>query len=433
MLSIHQRSGGLCMLPVALFVCAAGCSVGYNRVLFITKTNVGLEASSKPPAFGIDIDRVEGVIAPQFEKGKKLPVLASFKLGSDGIFAPSLGSAFATGDAASTLAALYDSATPAATWETRVKLVRDSKPVYPASSTLELDKKPTTPTYAWDIEDALVAPVFFGTDTSLGLKVSWSDMSGGFPDSFKLGYNRKELAVAPVTMREVKDSNNPATKYEVNIASLLATLDFKFDPSAGPGQAKTTYVQYFATGEAATLLSLQRDVRQAMLYRLDPNQKASAALFAESQPEEVKEIAYAVMRQLFSALQERSKDGDAEATTLVRRLNAVTPSDLRIDFTAYELGEPAEERKRSLTAKEPVELSDSEPFQRLLDYESKLTESLKSLTEGLRLTNDELVLPENVAREKYETDRQEMEKKQARVRALLSDPALADAVRYFIK
>ena len=68
----------LCFLCGVLSI-LAGCGIGYNRTLFITKTNVGFEASAEPPTFELDISRLEGTVGPQFENGKKLPVMASFK------------------------------------------------------------------------------------------------------------------------------------------------------------------------------------------------------------------------------------------------------------------------------------------------------------------------------------------------------------------
>ena len=64
----------LCFLCGVLSI-FAGCGIGYNRTLFITKTNVGFEASAEPPTFELDISRLEGTVGPQFENGKKLPVM----------------------------------------------------------------------------------------------------------------------------------------------------------------------------------------------------------------------------------------------------------------------------------------------------------------------------------------------------------------------
>ena len=64
----------------------------------------------------------------------------------------------------------------------------------------------------------------------------------------------------------------------MNAASLLATVDSGVTFPKGIG-ADTHYLQYFATGDAATLLALQQDVRKAMLVRLDPNQDKYGSLF----------------------------------------------------------------------------------------------------------------------------------------------------------
>jgi hypothetical protein len=82
---------------------AFGCSTGYNRMLFITKTNVGLDIDTKPPTAELSIARREGVIAPSFEEGKALPVLASFRY-EGGWLDPNISATFAGGKAAVILA-----------------------------------------------------------------------------------------------------------------------------------------------------------------------------------------------------------------------------------------------------------------------------------------------------------------------------------------
>ena len=83
-------------LIVLVMLCAvpSGCALGYDRMLLITKTNVGLDIDSKPPTAEISIARREGVIAPSFEEGKALPVLASFRF-EGGWFSPRISATFA--------------------------------------------------------------------------------------------------------------------------------------------------------------------------------------------------------------------------------------------------------------------------------------------------------------------------------------------------
>ena len=123
----------------------AGCGVGYTRQLLVTKTNFGVEWDTKPPTLQIDMDRMEGSIGPQFEKGKKMPTLTSFRFSNGSIFRPWAGSTFATGDAAVALAALYDDPKPAGDWESRMNSVKEGANGEPPiiDSSLPLDAEPT--------------------------------------------------------------------------------------------------------------------------------------------------------------------------------------------------------------------------------------------------------------------------------------------------
>lgn len=320
--------GFLCgVLPIL-----AGCGIGYNRTLFITKTNVGFEASAEPPTFELDISRLEGTVGPQFENGKKLPVMASFKFSNRGAFSPAIGSTFATGDAATTMAALYGAKTPGSGWEDRADMVFERKSrTLSTKSTLTLNAEPTAMSWLPSWLDWLrpkfqkndVRSVFFGTDTSLGLKVAWSGMTGGFPDSAKLGYNRTEIALVPIAI-EVKSVEDPpnsgklVSKFDMNMASLMATVDSGVSGitnSDGTPKLDSQHLQYFATGAAATLLSLQQDVRAAMLARLDPNKEHFSKQFGQllKKEGEVSLRAEIVMVHIYKGLESLKSDGDQKA------------------------------------------------------------------------------------------------------------------------
>ena len=282
------------LLGCTITFATSGCGVGYTHTLFITKTNIGFEASTTPPTLELDIARVEGTVGPQFENGKKLPVLASFKFNSNWAFSPHVGSTFATGDAATTLAALYDNTTPDADWISRVERVTGKREL-PSASTLKLNNEPHIERslldwLSWlsllfpkpDFQRQDVRPVFFGTDTTLGIKIAWSGMTGQYPDSAKLGYNRKELALVPITYEK---TSSDSLSHHLKMSSLLATIDtgvIESPKNTGGPSLPYKHVQYFATGDAATLLALQRDVRLAMLARLDPNAEMRKNQFLSS-------------------------------------------------------------------------------------------------------------------------------------------------------
>ncbi len=379
---------------IVIMANVGGCGIGYNRVLFGTKTNVGFEVDTKPPVIQLNIARTEGVIAPQFENGKKLPVLASFRFKNSDSFSPNIGSAFATGDAALTLAALYNEGTPPGNWQSRFDLVRDE-----IDSSLKLDNPPSIQDNAAMLfaekgsdgeyfQKTDVRPVFFGTDTSLGLKIGWSG-AGAFPDSAKLGFNRKELAWVPVSMREkIVDGK---TKYHVKTSSLLATIDSAISqPTLVDGAPKMDiqYVQYFATGEAATLLALQQDVRQAMLVRLDPNQEKFAAL-ADADPV-AGVFQTAVLSAVWSTLNEMALADDARAVELMDNLDtlaSIVPATY--EFAPYALSEINELRVRD--GPDDFALGDTvigSGFVKLEEYLGQLVSSRRDLNGALEEVED---------------------------------------------
>lgn len=264
-----------CMRGTALmaFVLIQGCAIGYNSVLFATRSNMGVDADTAPPNFEVAISRQEGVIEPTFEGGQTLPVMASFssKATSIGNFFWGVGSTFSTGEAAFTMSHLYNDPTPADTTKIPYERVTLSKdPVTKLPFGVNVDY----------LEAGDVKPVLFGTDTIFGLKVKWSGQTAQYPSSVNIGFKRKEAALAPVALgpNRIQDPNNPNNAInkprEVDIPSLLATIDTDV---AVPGtKAELTYLQYFATGTAASNLARQHAVREAMLKRADPGQDLQA-------------------------------------------------------------------------------------------------------------------------------------------------------------
>lgn len=238
-----------------------GCAVGYNTTLFMTKSNIGIDADTKPPTLELSIARREGVIAPSFEGGQTPPVMASFRARSNPFARFFLGvqSTFAGGDAAVALSKGPGGAS--ATHE----------------SALCLSQKPARRTFMGvDVsipEPGTVEPFFFATDTTLGLKVAWSGTTGQFPDTIRLGFNRKEFAWAPVFGTGTVQCKVPGTTidgtYAVWVPPFVAVLDNDVQ-SGGPSDTGVRWLQYFATGAAATTLANQDEVRRVMMDRMDP-------------------------------------------------------------------------------------------------------------------------------------------------------------------
>ncbi|MCP4263316.1 MAG: hypothetical protein GY774_38285 [Planctomycetes bacterium] len=249
-----------------IIVAIMGCGIGYNKTLFFTKTNVGLDADSRPPTLEVTISRREGVIAPTFEDGNTPPVLASFSVDVNGVAAlfAGISSTFAGGDAAVTMAKLYDDSDEDV----------ESRKYKPScfDSSIKLSEEPKYSDWFGNVDQSRkllkkgeIEPFIFGTDTSFGLKVAWSGVTAQVPDTVKLGFNRKEFALAPVTLTPIPNT----TDSKVRMPSFLATID----NSTRLGQMSETkiqHLQYFATGKAADLMARRYAVRKAMISRLDP-------------------------------------------------------------------------------------------------------------------------------------------------------------------
>lgn len=270
---------GVSQLALTLLAatCAAtllsGCA-GYNHVLFMTKSNAGLDIDASPPTAEINISRKEVVVAPNFEGGQTPPVAASFgsqlgnAKGAPGRFFFGADQTFSGGDAALTLAQCYN---------------LETGDCSAADATLTLGTEPDNANPGNPLQNFVkglqkpgqVKPFIFGTDTQFGLKVAWNGAGGVYPETLKLGYNRKEFALAPVTVSN-KATNQSVT---VKIPSFLATVNAdaeagmtKQDGGGVAGTQNAKWMQYFATGKAATSLATHLEVREAMLKRMDPAQ-----------------------------------------------------------------------------------------------------------------------------------------------------------------
>ncbi|NKB82589.1 MAG: hypothetical protein GKS05_12015 [Nitrospirales bacterium] len=252
-----------------------GC-FGYDRILFVTKTNVGLDVENKPPTAEITIARREIAIAPTFqdttdEEHKTPPLLAAFGR-TGGLFTTGLKSHFAGGDAAIVLA--QGSESEGAGTEGAGARTDKAK----NSSAICLDKEPDSRPplkkfWHWltGRPDENTRAFYFATDTIFGLKVGWDGTGGPYPTNLKLGYNRKELAFPPVFVKSVKkDGDKKCSKgsWKVKVPSFFASLDNE-SSLAGALNAeenKVSHVQFFATGRAATEW-VQRDEVNKKAYK----------------------------------------------------------------------------------------------------------------------------------------------------------------------
>ncbi|HSL05425.1 MAG TPA: hypothetical protein VK901_17995, partial [Nitrospiraceae bacterium] len=131
-----------------------------------------------------------------------------------------------------------------------------------------------------------------------------------------------------------KDTSTPPI-HKMKMSSLLATFDtgaVESPKNTGGPSLPYKHLQYFATGDAATLLALQRDVRLAMLARLDPNGELRKNQFLSSlggaNAPLVSEIVYDVQRVL------KGQPSNTRAQQLLVDLNTMAQNYVfpNIDF-----------------------------------------------------------------------------------------------------
>ena len=208
-----KRLPALLGLLFALLLTA--CASGPSTVVFVTKTSLGIDVEQTPPSASIAYDRVEGYFGPRFDNGAVPPVLAKFTTNGK-LLDRAVKQLYATGDAARLLAnkAAQVTAEPALTGDFK--------------------------------------PMFFGTSTTLGLKLGFE--AGGSTSTFTLGYKRKELSVIPVTLGV--------------FPSVLATLQTDVDAATGK-TANFGNGQLFATGSAATDLARRPEVHDEFMAQVE--------------------------------------------------------------------------------------------------------------------------------------------------------------------
>lgn len=257
-------------MVIGATVLLSSCA-GYNRILFLTKTNVGIDVSREPlPTAEVTIARREVAISPTYQDTKNghdktLPLFGVFSL-SDGLFNPNISSVFAGGAAAVAIAS-------------DKKMCKDQNNNNDSCDSITLNEYPDDRGFfarLWkekpkpEETKGQVKPFYFATDTSYGVKVAWDGTGGPYPTSLKIGYNRTEFAYPPILV-----SQN-AGEFIVKIPTFYASIQNKSrfnlnitDPKTGVSQA-----QVFATGKAAQEWAERPEVQKAALDMIFPPKAA---------------------------------------------------------------------------------------------------------------------------------------------------------------
>ena len=387
-----------------IIVSIMGCGIGFNKTLFFTKSNVGLDIDSRPPTAEVTISRREGVIAPTFEDGKTPPVLASFTVDVNGIsaFFGGISSTFAGGDAAVTMAKLYDDSD---------EEVEGKYTCADFDSSFKISQEPNYVDWFGNpdqskklLKKGEIEPFIFGTDTSFGLKVAWSGITAQAPDTVKLGFNRKEFALAPVTSSPIPDT----TDSKVRMPSFLATID-NSTKLGSMKDSKIQHLQYFATGKAANLMALREAVRKAMISRLDP---VAALSFREGLAEDV---LARVLTTVYDGLTKLSKEDppDIIAAEHLRKLDEFAKTLEIPQFYHYKglihYTYGSKDKILEITTKD-VEIGEGGKFSQVIRYWDLLHESIKGAQDAKKAIDDNISINLFVDDDAKELSEAEVEK-----------------------
>ena len=234
---------------------ATGCA---HRVVFATKTNLGLDVSGTaqmPDKVSFTYGRYEGASVPRSVSGEPYSVYG--KIDADVRFfgGHTIQQLFTTGEAANLAAE------------------QESSAAGELKSVAKGQKSFST------------APLFFVTDTSYGLKLSAGKQD--ISPTLMLGYKRVEGAVIPV---ETKETEVRSVYADLTINSSSST-SIAAVTNAFPNNKGVRIIQRFATGRAADSLAKKPEFKEMMREAVSPESAAIAGKIVDGKPASIKRIA----------------------------------------------------------------------------------------------------------------------------------------------
>lgn len=207
-----------------------GCASPRDNAIFATRTSLSvIDTESTPASVSIAYDRAEGYMGPRLPDGSVYPVFGLLET-DGGILFREVRQTYAGGCAA--------------------QLV-----TLPAGRPVLSCPQPLTPTQGASDDKPIL---FFATSTTLGVKLAFqtaANASVPIPESFTLGYKRKEASIIPVDAQR-----QPSVLASVDTRS-GAAVDSGGTATVSPtGPGPLQLTQFFATGVAAENLARDPEV-----------------------------------------------------------------------------------------------------------------------------------------------------------------------------
>ncbi|KAA0676413.1 hypothetical protein [Roseomonas genomospecies 6] len=211
------------VLPLAgLALLLTGCDTT-DRAVFVTSTNIGINADATTRVVNIGYDRTEGFIGPDYVDSGAAPPAVGHLQSDLAVFSPKIKQLYATGRAA--------------------ELV----------TMPELPGEPESSDELKGVRRLLI----FGTSSNIGLKLGFATASG-LPDGIVFGYKRKEMSVIP--FKEAAPKEAAPGESTDHYASVLASIDMNQSTETLP-TSSFKLTQFVATGMAARNLARNEQIR----------------------------------------------------------------------------------------------------------------------------------------------------------------------------
>lgn len=225
---IFTAAVGICVL-----VMATGCNLLDKRVVFATKTQLGLDVSGTaqvPDKVSLTYGRFEGAIVPRSENGEPYSVYGGLDADVNFWGKQTIKQIFSTGEAA-------------------IIAADQNKTSIPDPDTCHCEKETKVERKA----------LFFVTDTAYGLKLSAGKQD--ISPTMMVGFKRVEGAIIPVHKTEAQVRSVFA---DLSINTKERTENTEGNQIAFPNNNGVRIVQGFATGRAAEIRATDRNVKEAL-------------------------------------------------------------------------------------------------------------------------------------------------------------------------
>lgn len=233
---MRRTAFGAALIALAL----AGCGSN-SQAVFVTSTDIGINADSATRSFNVGYDRVEAFVGPVYPDQGAAPAAFADLRSNLSPFSPKIRQVYATGQAAELVTIPADAAIP-----NRLNPAQQPPPMS-------------------DERRVMV----FGTSSTVGAKLGFAATSV-VPDSISFGYKRKEMSIIPLR------SQDPKAPQQDHYAPVLASIDLDLSSASLP-ETDMKVAQFVATGGAAVNLAAQPEFRTLFKDKASETMRLAAA------------------------------------------------------------------------------------------------------------------------------------------------------------